>query len=150
VDDKEGQPLPAGLTVGDVSLTYTVELTPGQRSSNILTWNAPPLSLQEGQSVTLTLNCSTGHTPQITAGWFIDCVNGDNKRNVGFVASGPGDSRTSTTTFSFLPYMRNYRTFIALEAGRFGNNNATLSVWWKYERQDSGTIPTTIKDVTPK
>jgi hypothetical protein len=150
LDEKAGRPLPAGLTVGEMSLTYAVDWPPGQRNANILSWNTPPLSLQEGQSVTLTLNSSTGSMPQIGASWFIDCANGDNKRGIGLVASGSGDPKTSTYTFSFKPYMQNFKTFIALEAGRFGDNSSTLSVSWRYERQEGGSVLTTLKDVSAK
>jgi hypothetical protein len=150
VDDREGRPLPPGLTVGDVSLTYAVEWPPGQRNVNILSWNTPPLALQEGQTVTLTLNASKGVTPVIVGNWFIDCADGDNKRGVGLVATGTGAPNTSTTTFSFKPYMQNYKTFIALEAGRFGTDNATLAIYWRYERQDGAAVLTTLKDVTAK
>jgi hypothetical protein len=150
LDNKPGQPLPAGLTVGEMSLTYAVDWPPGQRNVNIISWNSPPLSLQEGQSVTLTLNCTAGDTPQIGASWLLDCANGDAKRGVGYVASGYGGARTSAYTFSFMPYMRNFRALVAFEAASFGENKATLSVEWRYERQDNETVLTTIKDVTPK
>jgi hypothetical protein len=150
LDEKTGQPLPAGLTVGEMSLTYAVDWPPGQRNVNIISWNAPPLSVQEGQGITLTLNCSAGSMPQIGASWFIDCTNGDNKRGIGPVGSSYGDPRTSTHTFAFKPYMQNSKTFIVLEAGRFGDKSSTLSVNWRYDRQEGGSVLTTLKDVSAK
>lgn len=150
VDDREGRPLPAGLTVGELSLTYRVDWPPGQKNVAIMTWNPPPLSLQEGQTVTLTLNSTVDPTPQVAASWFIDCDNGSNRRGLGLVSTADRDPKTSTHSFAFKPYMGNYRTFIALEAGRFGNDSATVAIFWRYERQDGAAVLTTIKDVTPK